>query len=316
MVCLSEMSPLNAAPSGAWCRPSLVLAVVLAFQTTTTHAEPSFYETRVGPILEQHCVSCHGPEKKKAKLRLDSFEHLARGSETGEIVIDGDAADSELFYRITLPATHEDVMPSDGKPLLSAAEIKVIELWINGGASPSELVSAFPDAPALKPKRVPPVPLTPDWQPLVAQIRALEKELGVKLAPRSLVPTDGLVLRTASAPSRCDDATLAKLEPVASYIVEAELARTPVTDAGLGAIARWENLRSLDLTRTAVTSRGLTGLVALKKLERLNLTSTGVDDAGLSALREIPALQRLWVFETQVAYPGVDAGEASKAASK
>jgi hypothetical protein len=145
------------------------------------------------------------------------------------------------------------------------------------------------------------VPLTADWQPLVAQIRALEKELGVKLAPRSLVPTDGLVLRTASAPSRCDDAALAKLEPVSAYIVEAELARTKVTDDGLAAIAGWENLRTLDLTRTAVTSRGVVQLVSLKKLERLNLTSTGVDDAGMHALREIPALQRLWVFETKVA---------------
>ena len=315
MVCLFEMSHVKVAPSGARWKP-LVALTVLTLTMAGARAEPSFYEARVGPIFEKHCVSCHGLEKSKAKLRLDSFEQLKRGSENGEIVIDGDPKESELFYRINLPATHEDVMPSDGKPLLRSAEIKVIELWIKDGASPIAAVSAFPDAPALKPAWVPPVPLTADWQPLVAQIRALEKELGVKLAPRSLVVTDGLVLRTASAPSHCDDAALAKLEPVAAYIVEAELARTKVTDAGLQSIARWENLRSLDLTRTAVTSHGVTELVALKNLERLNLTSTGVDDAGLQALREIPALQRLWFFETKVADASVDSWEGSKAASK
>ena len=154
---------------------------------------------------------------------------------------------------------------------------------------------------APKPARTAVTPLTDDWQPLAVQIRALEKELGVKLAPRSLVPTDGLILRTASAPSRCDDTALAKLAPVGDYIVEAELARTKVTDAGLAAIGRWTNLRNLDLTRTAVTSDGLAGLVSLKKLERLNLTSTGVDDAGLQVLRQIPSLQRLWTFEPKVA---------------
>jgi mono/diheme cytochrome c family protein len=294
------MSHLNAALFSARWKQTVVSAA-LALASTGTKAESSFYEARVEPILEQHCVTCHGPDKAKAKLRLDSFEHLKRGSENGEIVLEGNLDDSELFYRIGLPETHEDVMPSDGKPLLNAAEIKVLELWIKAGASPVAAVSAFPEAPALKRRPAPAVPLTADWQPLVAQIRALEKELGVKLAPRSLVPTDGLVLRTASAPSRCDDAALAKLAPVAAYIVEAELARTKVTDVGLAAIARWENLRSLDLTRTAVTSGGIAELVALKKLERLNLTSTGVDDAGMNALRAIPALQRLWVFETNVA---------------
>src|SRR5688572_6574376 len=112
----SGMSPIDAAPFGARWKWPIALAL-LAFTTAGAGAEPSFFETRVGPILEKHCVTCHGPEKKKAKLRLDSFEHLQRGSETGEIVIAGDIKESELFYRITLPATHEDVMPSDGKPL-------------------------------------------------------------------------------------------------------------------------------------------------------------------------------------------------------
>lgn len=143
-------------------------------------------------------------------------------------------------------------------------------------------------------------PLAPDWQPHRDAIVALERELGVKLAPRSHVVTDGLLLPTASAPARCDDATLARLAPVASFIVEAELARTQISDARLAAVATWENLRVLDLTRTAVTSAGLNFLAKLPKIEAINLTDTALDDDGLVRLKATPSLQRLWVFGTKV----------------
>ena len=117
--------------------------------------------------------------------------------------------------------------------------------------------------------------------------------------PRSQIPTDGLVLRTASAPQRGTDQVLAELAPVARFVVDAELARTPVTDAGLKTLARWENLRAIDLTRTKVTSAGLAALTALKQLEVINLTDTAVDDAGVTTLRALPGLKRAWLFGTQ-----------------
>ena len=260
------------------------------------HAQTTFFTARVAPILERHCVTCHGPEKKKAGLRLDTFAHLMNGAESGEVLKPGDVKASELFRRITLPESDEDVMPSDGKPLLSADEIKIIELWIASGATATKPLADFPTAPVPKPPKTAPVVLAPDWRPATAEITALEKKLGVKLVPRSQVPTDGLILRTASAPRRCGDATLANLKPVARFIVDAELARTEVTDAGLKTLATWENLRSIDVTRTAVSSNGLSALTALKKLEALNLTDTAVDDRGVAKLKAMPALKRVWLF--------------------
>lgn len=269
-------------------------------------AEPSFFTARVAPIMDRHCVTCHGPEKQKAGLRVDSFEQLMRGAESGEVVKPGEVKESEIFRRITLPHDDEEVMPSDGKPLLSADEIKIIELWLAAGASVSEPLSAFPEAPTPKPRKPAMEALAPDWRPLTKEIAALEKELGLKLVPRSQHATDGLVLRTASAPRRCDDAALAKLAPVAALIVEAELARTKVTDAGLVAVGEWKNLHALDLTRTAVTSGGMKALAALGKLEALNLTDTAVDDGGMLELKALPALKRVWVFGTKVTHAGAE----------
>jgi hypothetical protein len=272
--------------------PLLMLAAAL-----TVRADPSFFLTRVAPVFEQHCVGCHGAEKDKGRLRLDAYEHLMAGGESGQVIKPGDAAGSELFWRITLPAGHEYVMPSDGKPLLSADEIKLVELWITAGASATTPVSGFPDAPAARPIQ-PAVPWAPDWRPLTAEIDRLQRELGLKLVPRSQNVTDGLVLRTASAPRRFDDGTLIALAPVAALIVDAELARTHVTDAGLRTLAGFQNLRALDLSRTRVTSDGVAALMTLPALEVLNLTDTAVDEEGLARLKALPALKQVWHFGT------------------
>lgn len=278
--------------------------VGLLLLTLAARAEPAFYAARVAPIFDQHCTGCHGAEKKKAGLRVDSFEHLMRGAESGEVIKPGNVKESELYRRITLPHTDEEVMPSDGKPLLSADEIKIVELWIAGGASVTKPVADFPNAPAPKAPRAAAVALAPDWRPQAKAIADFEKATGLKLVPRSQVATDGLILRTASAPSRCDDGALEKLKSVAALIVEAELARTKVTDASLTLIAACENLRSLDLTRTAITSAKLGSLVRLKQLESLNLTETAVDDAGVGALKDMPALKRIWLFGTKATADG------------
>ena len=288
-----------------------VAVLALAFGAAA-QAEPTFYTARVAPVLEKHCVVCHGAEKQKAGLRLDRFEHTLRGGEAGAVVKAGDLKGSELFRRITLPASDEDVMPSDGKPLLSADEIKIIELWIASGASATKPLADFPTAPVPKVAKAPSVPLTPDWRAKAREIAALEKELGVRLVPRSQIGTDGLVLRTASAPRRCDDGVLAKLKPIAALIVDAELARTKVTDAGLKSLAGFENLRSLDLTRTAITSKGLAAIAQLKKLEQLNLTDTAVDDAGVAQLSAVPTLKRVWLYGTKATSASLPAKVASQ----
>lgn len=256
-------------------------------------AEPATFATRVAPIFEKNCTGCHGADKQKGGLRLDSFAGVMRGSDDRIVIKTGELKASELHRRITLPANDDDVMPSDGKPHLTDDEIMVLEKWIAAGAPATEPF----DAPALEAVIVLP-PAAPDYRPRLAAATELARTLGVRLVPRSRGPTDGLVLRTASAPLRCDDAVLAQLAPYADLIVEAELARTKITDNGLGSLAACENLRSLDLTRTAVTARGLPALGALKKLETLNLTDTAVDATGAAALQTLPALRHLWLFGT------------------
>ena len=282
-----------------------VQPTIVAASVTPTSVNPNpapsvtFFDARVAPIFENKCTNCHNSEKRKGKLRLDSFENVMRGGKDGIVVKPGDPKHSELFRRINLSPEEKDFMPTDGKPPLTASEIKVIELWIASGASSSLPAIEVRGAPPLPVSEATLVPLTRDYRAQLPLITSLEHELGVRLVPRSRNPQDGLILRTVSAPERCDDAAVARLKAIGPLIVDAELARTKVTDAGLKTLATFSNLRAVDLAHTAVTSVGVPVLARLNHLESLNLTATAVDDAGVAALRRKQTLQRLYLFETK-----------------
>jgi uncharacterized membrane protein len=268
----------------------------LGYERPTEVDPTSFYAMRVQPIFEEKCVLCHNAGKFKGKLRLDSYEHVMRGGKDGVVIHPGEPGKSELFRRITLPPGSKDSMPAEGKPALTASETKIIEAWIASGATTQIGEAAIQGLPPSPDERAVSLPLTADYRPQLKTIEALETSLGVRLVPRSQTPTDGLILRTLSAPQRCNDATLAELAPVANLIVDAELARTKVTDKGMQALANFSNLKFLDLSQTAVTSAGVKELMKLEKLESLNLTQTRVASNGVADLQAKPGL-KLYLFE-------------------
>src|SRR5215469_391684 len=110
-------------------------AVKLASNKSTIANQVTFYSTYIQPIFTAHCVGCHGPNKQKAKLRLDSYEGLMHGARDGHVVRPGNPQGSELFERVTLPVEDDDFMPADKKRPLSPREVKLVELWISAGAS-------------------------------------------------------------------------------------------------------------------------------------------------------------------------------------
>lgn len=300
------MSPDNPgrATRGARAAALGLFATVLA---TAAGSEPaaavvpphSWFAVRVQPILDRHCVSCHGPEKVRGELRLDTFAALQRGGAEGAVVHAGRPEESELYRRVTLPADHDDVMPPDGKKRLTPEQTGALARWIKAGASAAEPLPPGEEPPVVAAA----VAAAPDYRPWRARMTAFEQELGIRLAPVSQQPADGLILRTASGPGRVDDAVLARLadSELAPLIVDAELARTRVTDRAMPALARFPHLVRLDLAHTAVTSNALAALVPLTKLRSLNLVGTGVDATARDILRKIPTLQHVYAYGTPLA---------------
>ena len=256
----------------------------------------SFYARHIHPIFDANCVVCHGAQKVKGNLRLDTYDRAMRGGEDGAVIIPGNPERSILWQRITLPPDHKKFMPSEGKPPLKPEQIAWIRAWILQGASP-ELKSLA----GIYVREEETLPQVPDYSGKMTEIAETARSAGVTLVPVSRNLGDGLILNTVDAGQKFGDAQLAGLAPFAPYIVEAELGRTAVTDGCLPTLAKFTHLRALHLEETAVTGAGLSSLTQLPQLSYLNLSGTQVTAAAIAPLTTMKNLRHLYLYNTPAA---------------
>ena len=94
---------------------------------------PVKYFGDIHPVLVEHCVSCHGPDKQKGGLRLDSREMaLMGGSGYGPAIIPGKSAESPLIL-FTAHLEPDMEMPPKKAPLPDAT-VAILRAWIDQGA--------------------------------------------------------------------------------------------------------------------------------------------------------------------------------------
>ncbi len=93
------------------------------------------FETDIKPIFEKSCVKCHGAEKQKGKLRLDSLEATLKGGEDAPNIVPKDSAKSTLVHSVARIGEEDDFMPPKGKgDPLTKEEVGLIRAWIDQGA--------------------------------------------------------------------------------------------------------------------------------------------------------------------------------------
>src|SRR5262249_37719582 len=99
----------------------------------------------IRPIFEARCLRCHGPEKQKSGLRLDSGAAALKGGDSGAVIVPGKSAASRLIHLVG--GLEEDTpMPPTGKRL-SAAEVGKLRAWIDQGAKWPKEKEAGPAQP-------------------------------------------------------------------------------------------------------------------------------------------------------------------------
>jgi hypothetical protein len=96
------------------------------------------YAGDIKPIFEKSCMKCHGAEKQKGKLRLDSLEAVLKGGEDGKVVEPGNSAKSMLVANVSHVGDEDMFMPppdnKDKIPPLTKDQIGLIRAWIDQGA--------------------------------------------------------------------------------------------------------------------------------------------------------------------------------------
>lgn len=114
------------------------LTAILLLTASAAHAQEKispehakFFEAKVRPVLVEHCYRCHGDEKQKGHLRVDSRAALLAGGDSGPAVVPNDVGQSLLLKAIS-HADAELKMPPSKK--LAREQIDDFTQWVKLGA--------------------------------------------------------------------------------------------------------------------------------------------------------------------------------------
>ena len=182
-------------------RPTTFIRIILpVFYFTGLPAvraqEPDFFEKRIRPVLHEHCTDCHGAEKQKGELRLDSRAAMLEGGESGPAIIAGKPDESLLLKAVRHTEKDLKMPPAKAGPKLPDAAIADLAAWVQAGAAwPKEEAA---DAPGKKEtfnlqaykERLPWIWQTPQRQPVpdVPGSAEVDKFINAKLAAKGLTP--------------------------------------------------------------------------------------------------------------------------------
>ena len=98
---------------------AIVAAAALIDDSACAESTADF-EKDVRPILEAHCFKCHGPEKQKSDIRLDTL--------STDLLKDRPAAET---WHDALNAVNLGEMPPEDEPELSSEERQTLTGWID-----------------------------------------------------------------------------------------------------------------------------------------------------------------------------------------
>lgn len=158
----------------------IVLAQRLDAADATELSNSVSFSKDIAPLLQQKCVTCHGPEKTKGGYQLHTFAALMKPGESKEApVVAGAPARSHLLQLLTA-RDPDDRMPQKDDPL-PPPQIALVERWIKegakfDGADPKATLASLlpqanhPDPPASYVRPVPILALafSPDGKELAA----------------------------------------------------------------------------------------------------------------------------------------------------
>jgi mono/diheme cytochrome c family protein len=117
---------------------TLALALFAAASAGAEQVSPAdaeFFERRIRPVLAEQCYECHGAEKQKGGLRLDSREAVLQGGDSGPALVAKDVERSLLIRAVRYTDKDMAMPPSkDGSRKLPRAVIADLEEWIRRGA--------------------------------------------------------------------------------------------------------------------------------------------------------------------------------------
>jgi len=109
----------------------IVLGACGATAGVVAEADLAFFESRVRPVLVEHCGECHLGGKAKGGLRMDSRTLLMSGGDSGSAMVAGDPGASLMIRAVRYEDPDLRMPPRHRLP---ASAVKDLEEWVRRGA--------------------------------------------------------------------------------------------------------------------------------------------------------------------------------------
>lgn len=261
----------------------------------------------IAPLLERNCLECHNEAKLKGDLNLQTPESILLGGDNGEVVVAGNAHESEIFRRITLRPDNKKFMPPGGKTPLSYNEVKLIEWWLNSGADFEKSVLETGVEPEMKFVLAQLYGLDTDPKSYVerAFVDATNPENLTLLTDagfyaQPIAANNNFIEVKKKRTTDIEKSSLKLMGNVKDQVTWLHVGGAGLTDADLTFLEGMNNLTRLHLENNPISEKGLQVIQGMPHLESLNLYGTEVTAEVVEVLKTLPSLKKVFLWQSKV----------------
>jgi hypothetical protein len=244
------------------------------------------YEKAIAPILAQKCVSCHGPEKVKGQLQLQSPEFIIKGGKNGNILNGIQNEEAMLLQRIHLPNSDEKHMPPDGKLQLTLEELTLLNKWVKAGGNFTKKISELAKTDSLAILAMAYKAPTKGSGENKNNAPDLKQYNSSYLTVNYLFNGSNDIEVNFFQGSFYKTEQLKNLEKIKDNIVSLNMQGMPITKEDLAIIVQFTRLKKLNLNYTNLQITDLQVLKNISGLTNLSICGIEVNQSSLKTLLE------------------------------
>jgi len=121
---------------------SIGVLLLLATVTTVSADDNAFFESKVRPLLVEHCYECHSAEKTKGGLALDTKAGWEKGGDSGPAILPGKPDESLLIKAVRYHDEDLAMPPQKKGGKLPDSAIAALTEWVKMGAPDPRVAEA------------------------------------------------------------------------------------------------------------------------------------------------------------------------------
>ena len=265
---------------------SIPTPAVVVVEVKTVDSSLTVYEKAIAPILTQKCVSCHGPDKVKGKLQLQSPALIVKGGKDGNILNGVQNEEALILQRIHLPNADEKHMPPIDKLQLTLEELTLLNKWVKAGGNFTKKISELAKTDSLAILAMAykaPAKGSGDKKNTAPDLKEFNSNY---LTVNYLFSGSEEIEVNFFQGSFYKIEQLKNLEKIKDKIVSLNMQGMPITKEDLAIILQFTKLKKLNLNYTKLTLNDLQPLKSINSLTNLSICGMDVNQNTLTKFLE------------------------------